>query len=537
MVFAGDHGVTDRYVAGLGVPPAGDGADGAGVPARRRGGQRAGAGARRPGAGARPRRRRRPGRDAGRGGRAQGASRLGCHRPRGRADRRPRSRPRSPAGAGSPTRRSTPAPTCWSPVTWASATPPSPPTSSGRCSACVPRTWSGVAPASTTRPWRQACRRRRRHRPGRDRIGTTRSALLRVAGSADLAAATGFLVRAAERGRRCCWTGSSPETCALLAERLAPGVVGLVVRGPSVDRARPPARPGGARAVSDPRPGAAARRGQRCADRAAGAPHRAAPARRNGHPGRGHRVSSLGDGLRLATGTLTVLPVPPPRTVGSPVAGLAMALAPLVVLPLGAAAALVAWARGRHGGAAAAHRRAGGSGAGARVGVPPPGRAGRHRRRPRGPGRPRAPAGGDAPRGRRPGRRRGAGARAARPGVCAGGTVCRHTLPRRGRESRDPGAGLRTGSPTGPRRRAGERRRRDPVPPPLRRWSWPRWRWSPVSSTVARLAGWPSWRRGAGVGQRRSAASPGMSRCVRGRPAAYLVSQVVGGLGPRGIDM
>ena len=55
-------------------------------------------------------------------------------------------------------------------------------------------------------------------------------------------------------------------------------------------------------------------------------------------------MSSLGDGLRLATGTLTVLPVPPPRTVGSPVAGLAMALAPLVVLPLGAAAGLVAWA-------------------------------------------------------------------------------------------------------------------------------------------------------------------------------------------------
>ncbi len=55
-------------------------------------------------------------------------------------------------------------------------------------------------------------------------------------------------------------------------------------------------------------------------------------------------MSSLGDGLRLATGTLTVLPVPPPRTVGLPVAGLAMTLAPLVVLPLGAAAALVAWA-------------------------------------------------------------------------------------------------------------------------------------------------------------------------------------------------
>jgi adenosylcobinamide-GDP ribazoletransferase len=55
-------------------------------------------------------------------------------------------------------------------------------------------------------------------------------------------------------------------------------------------------------------------------------------------------VTPFGDGVRLAVGTLTVLPVPPPRVVGPRVAGTAMMLAPLVVLPIAAAAALVAWA-------------------------------------------------------------------------------------------------------------------------------------------------------------------------------------------------
>jgi adenosylcobinamide-GDP ribazoletransferase len=55
-------------------------------------------------------------------------------------------------------------------------------------------------------------------------------------------------------------------------------------------------------------------------------------------------VRVLVDALRLAAGTLTVLPVPPPRELGPRVAGLAMALAPVVVLPLGAAAGLVLWA-------------------------------------------------------------------------------------------------------------------------------------------------------------------------------------------------
>ena len=47
--------------------------------------------------------------------------------------------------------------------------------------------------------------------------------LLRVAGSADLAAATGFLVRAAERGTAVLLDGVVSGACALLAERLAPG--------------------------------------------------------------------------------------------------------------------------------------------------------------------------------------------------------------------------------------------------------------------------------------------------------------------------
>lgn len=48
-------------------------------------------------------------------------------------------------------------------------------------------------------------------------------ALLRTVGSADVAAATGFLVRAAERGTPVLLDGVVSGACALLAERLAPG--------------------------------------------------------------------------------------------------------------------------------------------------------------------------------------------------------------------------------------------------------------------------------------------------------------------------
>jgi adenosylcobinamide-GDP ribazoletransferase len=54
-------------------------------------------------------------------------------------------------------------------------------------------------------------------------------------------------------------------------------------------------------------------------------------------------VSVLADGLRLAVGTLTVLPVPPPRRVSGPEAAVAMAVAPIAVLPVAIAAAAAAW--------------------------------------------------------------------------------------------------------------------------------------------------------------------------------------------------
>ena len=120
-----------RHRAVSAYPRDGDGDDGAGVPARRRGGQRARPGARRPGPGRRPRGRRRPGRHPARGASAQGAPRLRGDRPRGRADGRARPTPASPRARRSPTRRSTPAPTCSSPATWGSATPRSRPRWSG----------------------------------------------------------------------------------------------------------------------------------------------------------------------------------------------------------------------------------------------------------------------------------------------------------------------------------------------------------------------------------------------------------------------
>ena len=49
----------------------------------------------------------------------------------------------------------------------------------------------------------------------------------------------------------------------------------------------------------------------------------------------------IGDAWLLATGTLTAVRVPPPSRVDRSVAGLAMVLAPLAVLPLAVAAALV----------------------------------------------------------------------------------------------------------------------------------------------------------------------------------------------------
>ena len=54
-------------------------------------------------------------------------------------------------------------------------------------------------------------------------------------------------------------------------------------------------------------------------------------------------MSVPGDAARLAVGTLTVLPVRPPRGVDRTTAGLAMALAPLAVLPVAAVVGGVVW--------------------------------------------------------------------------------------------------------------------------------------------------------------------------------------------------
>lgn len=52
----------------------------------------------------------------------------------------------------------------------------------------------------------------------------------------------------------------------------------------------------------------------------------------------------FGDGVRLALGTLTALPTPPPRRVDRSVTGVAMVVAPLAVIPLGLLVAVISWA-------------------------------------------------------------------------------------------------------------------------------------------------------------------------------------------------
>jgi adenosylcobinamide-GDP ribazoletransferase len=54
------------------------------------------------------------------------------------------------------------------------------------------------------------------------------------------------------------------------------------------------------------------------------------------------RVARLRDGVLLSAGTLSVLPTPAPRTVDREVAGIAMVLAPLTVLPLALGSGAVA---------------------------------------------------------------------------------------------------------------------------------------------------------------------------------------------------
>ncbi|MCP2179003.1 cobalamin-5'-phosphate synthase [Prauserella alba] len=60
-------------------------------------------------------------------------------------------------------------------------------------------------------------------------------------------------------------------------------------------------------------------------------------------PSPGH---AAGDGLRMAFGTLTALPVPAPRTVDRRIAGVAMTAAPLAGLALAVGAGVVVWLGG-----------------------------------------------------------------------------------------------------------------------------------------------------------------------------------------------
>lgn len=54
-------------------------------------------------------------------------------------------------------------------------------------------------------------------------------------------------------------------------------------------------------------------------------------------------MSRFGDAVRLSVGTFSALPVPPPRQVDRPTAGIAVAIAPLAVVPVGVLVAVVAW--------------------------------------------------------------------------------------------------------------------------------------------------------------------------------------------------
>jgi adenosylcobinamide-GDP ribazoletransferase len=55
-------------------------------------------------------------------------------------------------------------------------------------------------------------------------------------------------------------------------------------------------------------------------------------------------LGTLGDGLRMAAGTLTTVPVPPPRRIDRTVGATAMLLAPVAALVPATAAAALAWA-------------------------------------------------------------------------------------------------------------------------------------------------------------------------------------------------
>ena len=348
VVFAGDHGVTaDQSVSGL--PAAGDGDDGPRVPPRWRRGQRAGGGQRRQGAGPRPGGRRRPRRHSGRRTPPQGAPRLRRHPPGGRPDRgrgggraarrargrrRGDRRRRRPAGARGHghrqhhrrRRRG----------------------GDGSRSGGRPTWWVG-GPASTTRPGAASATRSRPPSSGPAGTGTTRWPCCgRWAAPTWPRRPRSWSGRPSEV-RRCCWTVSSPEhaRCSRSgwppvpgawwcaghrstepAHRLALESLGLA---PLLDlELRLGEASGALTALPLLRTAASLLDGMATLE---------SVTEKVAVPG----VSRAADGARLALGTLTVLPVRPPRRVDRSVGGLAMTLAPVAVLPVAAVCGVMVW--------------------------------------------------------------------------------------------------------------------------------------------------------------------------------------------------
>ena len=163
-----------------------------------------------------------------------------------------------------PRRRSPPARSCWSAATWASATPRRPRRSSRPRSGCRRSRSPGAAPASTKPALAhkidvvQAALDRAGDRVD-DPVDT-----LTALGSADIAAAAGFMAAAARAGVPVLLDGLISVASALMAERLAPGAAAWFAAG---HRSTEPAQTlalDKLGLVPRARPRHAARRGQRC---------------------------------------------------------------------------------------------------------------------------------------------------------------------------------------------------------------------------------------------------------------------------------
>ena len=166
-------------------------------------------------------------------------------------------------------------------------------------------------------------------------------------GSADLAAGVGFLLAAARAGVPVLLDGVVSLAEVAIAEELEPGLIGWCAAG---HRSTEPAQQVALEKLGlDPLLDLGLRLGEGTGapGRRAGAPL-GGPADPRGRaavgPGVGGvRLPMALEGLRLAAGTLTVLPSGPIPEIDKPMAARAMVLAPLAVVPLAAAAVLVAW--------------------------------------------------------------------------------------------------------------------------------------------------------------------------------------------------